>query len=936
MYKINADSLKKLIAKCLPIVLILAMVLSACAKKKTNSDDVVDRAGQTDMNGLMGPDGNIITNTEDPYAELFLIPRPEFDWRENVYSEYALDFKLDEVEPYHIFDINTVNGRILAVAKINVETAATDVVSFGLAVIDNDDVNNPKMLEIPDAVTLFGNSGGNGVSIIDSGYSGVKVCHDGSILGMYYGTTCFVNSAGDLEMTGVRYMTHWASDGTILWNTEISEYLSKEYGFVKYANLLSDGRTVVFTECDKIYGFVINIDGSIAVGREIGSDEGLYNVSDIEGTADGRDVVFYNKTYKESVYVGTPAEPENADGDVDSIEAVNDANEAANNTDGAIEFLRYEQFFVDAAYLDADTLTLRDGAVIPYEIKKNDYYSINRGVGKDFIYTNEIGVFAFDIGDTEATPVMNYVNSDFRGYFFTDIAAVSSDELMGIFTTYDEGIMIAAGFKAVDKATLNGIETVKLGVFGLDDKLKRLVREYNNSQSEYRIVIEDYSQLDIENMSIDTAQSYIIDDRLGEDAADYSGEVIVTESDYQKYLQTMQLEQLRQDILDRIGPDLIMIDPTLLDYDELAEIGLLVEFEELAKADVELSGANGDKLDEAYLMNVMDAYAIDGKHYLYMYDFYYNIFTGRASSSILPSNTGWSIIDFDITYSPYHVGGTSLMAYDLNNAPVMIAYKTRTQFVDIMTRYTGSEFVNMDTGLCEFDSEDFISLLKYAGSLAVSNDDSLPVYSDMSVSYRNDSVLINENLLGMGTPEGFWSDMCRNFDGDFSCIGFPSRSGNSGNSGTISMAELPIAIIRNGNVDGAWNFAREFFCDKYQNGIINRGCGIPVLKDSFDAWFSEGMSRSAGLYCVDESGNNVFCPNTYIAEGQYCTVSYMMEDDALLVKESIIACDEREFTNPVITQIIKEETDRFFAGGITAEETAANIQKRVTEYLEEQ
>lgn len=930
----NKIKLKKLYTFFMAIVL-LAMVFSSCGKKDADNN-VIDPAGQTDMNGLMGPDGNIITNPNDSYADLFSLPRPEFDWRENVYSEYALDFKLDEVEPYHIFDVNTVNGKILAVAKINVETVATDVVNYRLAIIDNDDVNNPKMLEIPDAVTLFGNSGGNDVAIIDSGYSGVKVCHDGSILGMYYGTTCFVNAAGDLEMSGVRYMTHWASDGTILWNTDVSEYLSKEYGFVKYANLLSDGRTVVFTECDKIYGFVINIDGSIAVGREIGSDEGLYNVSDIEGTADGRDVVFYNKTYKESVYVGTPAEPENADEDVDSIEAVNNANESANNADGAIEYIRYEQFFVDAAYLDADTLTLRDGAVIPYEIKKNDYYSINRGVGKDFIYTNEIGVFAFNIGDTEAVPVMNYVNSDFRGYFFTDIAAVSSDELMGIFTTYDEGIMIAAGFKAVDKATLNGIETVKLGVFGLDDKLKRLVREYNNSQSGYRLIIEDYSQLEIENISIDEAQNYIIDDRLGEEAADYSGEVIVTESDYQTYLKKLQLAQLRQDILNRTGPDLIMVDPNLFDYCGLADTGLLVEFEELAAEDVELSGANGDKLDEAYLMNVMDAYAIDGKHYLYMYDFYYNIFTGRASSRILPSNTGWSIIDFDITYSPYHVGGTSLMAYDLNNAPVMIAYKTRTQFVDIMTRYTGSEFVNMDTGLCEFDSEDFISLLKYAGSLAVSNDDSLPVYSDISVSYRNDSVLINENLLGMGTPEGFWSDMCRNFDGDFSCIGFPSRSGNAGKSGTISMAELPIAIIRNGNVDGAWSFAREFFCDKYQNGIINRGCGIPVLKDSFDAWFSEGMSRSAGLYCVDESGNNVFCPNTYIAGGQYCTVSYMMEDDALLVKESIMACDEREFTNPAITQIIKEETDRFFAGGITAEETAENIQKRVTEYLEEQ
>lgn len=929
------DSVKKLIAKVIPIVLALAMVCSACGKKNPGDpDSVLNPEGEISGDGLVGPDGNIITDPGDPYAALFSMPRPDYDWRENVYREYSLDFKLEDKEPYHIFDINSVDGKIFAVAKINGETDAADTVSYQLALIDNDNPEDYTLLEMPDAVNTFSNSGGTGISIIDCGYSGLKVCFDGSVIGLFYGTICYVNSEGNLEMSGVRYMTHWSSEGAILWNTDISEYLPKEYGFVKYANLLSDKSAVVFTECDSIYCFVIDDRGEITAGREIDSRDGLYNVSDIEADSQGRDVVFYNRGYNESIVVGVP---EGADDTaINNANEVVDANETANATDGAFEYIRYEQFFVDAAYFDAENLSLTEGVVIPYEIKKNDYYSINRGIGSDFIYSNEDGVYSFNIGESKATPVMNYINSDFRGYFFTDVAAVEADKLMGIFTTYDEGIMVAAGFEAVSKSALADIQTVKLGVYGADSTIKKLVREYNNSNHGYRVVIDDYAQIDIAGFSIDSAQSEMVNSRLEKEDDGYSGNVVITEQDYQEYVKRMQLELLRQDILNRTGPDLIMVDPNLFDYCGLADTGLLVEFEELAAEDVEISGANRDKLDEAYLMNVMDAYAIDGKHYLYMYDFYYNIFTGRASSSILPSNTGWSIIDFDITYSPYHVGGTSLMAYDLNNAPVMIAYKTRTQFVDIMTRYTGSEFVNMDTGLCEFDSEDFISLLKYAGSLAVSNDDSLPVYSDISVSYRNDSVLINENLLGMGTPEGFWSDMCRNFDGDFSCIGFPSRSGNAGNSGTISMAELPIAIIRNGNVDGAWNFAREFFCDKYQNGIISRGCGIPVLKDSFDAWFSEGMSRSAGLYCVDESGNNVFCPNTYIAGGQYCTVSYMMEDDALLVKESIMACDEREFTNPAITQIIKEETDRFFAGGITAEETAANIQKRVTEYLEEQ
>ncbi|MCQ2494104.1 MAG: hypothetical protein MJ104_05830 [Lachnospiraceae bacterium] len=837
------------------------MVFSACGKRSADNTVNNPDGTVTDANGnIINPDGTIADPTDpaDPYASLFTNPRPDYDWRENVYREYALNFKLENNEPYHIFDINAVDGKIIAVAKINTETEGKDVVDYHLVTVDNEQPDVVNFLEMPAPVQAFENSSGTGIVIVDSDYSGLKVCYDGSIIGLYSGTLCIFDAEGNMEMSGVRYMTHWAADGSILWNTDVSEYMPYEYGFVKYTNLLSDGRVVVFTECDKVYGFIIDTAGDIAFGRTIDAKDGLYYISDIEATSNGKDVAFFGKVYSEE----------------------------------EIEDPDFEPLTVDAAYFDADTLMLTEAAVIPYEIQKNDYYSLNNGLESDYIYSNASGVYSFNIGDAESTPVMNYANSDFRGYFFTDIAAVSEDTLMGIFTTYDEGIMIVAGFEAVDTSTLESIQTIKLGVYGLDYTTRKIVREYNSTSTDYRIVIDDYAEKE------------------------------------------KQLEQLKEDLINRTGPDLLMVDPRMFDYCELADMGLLVEFEELAADDMEISGANVDNLADTYLMNVMDAYAINGKHYLYMYDFYYNIYTGRGSSSILPiSKTNWSIIDFDITYNQFHVGGNSLFAYDLSTAPVMIAYKNRAQFIDIMLKYDGTEFINESEGTCSFDSEDFMSLLAYAGSLPEVSDDNLPVYQDISVSYRNDNVLINENVLGMGTPEGFWSDMCRNFDGDYCCIGFPSRNGGDGCSGVISIAELPIAIIRNGNVDGAWNYARRFLLEDYQQSIVERGCGIPVLNDTFEGWFSVGIERSAGLYFTDKNGDNVFTPNTYIAAGQYCTVSEMTVADTTAIKNSITACTKKEFVDTEIIDIIKEETNLFFDGSITADEAAANIQSRVSAYM---
>jgi len=174
--------------------------------------------------------------------------------------------------------------------------------------------------------------------------------------------------------------------------------------------------------------------------------------------------------------------------------------------------------------------------------------------------------------------------------------------------------------------------------------------------------------------------------------------------------------------------------------------------------------------------------------------------------------------------------------------------------------------------------------------------------------------------------------MCRNFDGKYTCIGFPSRNGDASKAGVISLAELPVAIMANGNVEGSWDFAKNFFTESYQNSVVERGCGIPVLRDALDDWFAEGMARSDGLYYFNGVDNS-FGLNSYIVNGQYLTVPRMLDSDIVCIKNSIENCNSREFTDYEILEIVREETNAYFAGGLTVENTAANIQDRVMDYL---
>ena len=113
---------------------------------------------------------------------------------------------------------------------------------------------------------------------------------------------------------------------------------------------------------------------------------------------------------------------------------------------------------------------------------------------------------------------------------------------------------------------------------------------------------------------------------------------------------------------------------------------------------------------------------------------------------------------------------------------------TCTSFVGRMLEYNGNDYVNYEICTSDFDSDEFVSLLKYASSLPCDPDEAMSLmYSDINLG----NYLLNDvQCHNLGDMNYFSTLYCM---GDYIDIGLPHGASGEG-SGVIS-ADLSIMIM---------------------------------------------------------------------------------------------------------------------------------------------
>ena len=350
------------------------------------------------------------------------------------------------------------------------------------------------------------------------------------------------------------------------------------------------------------------------------------------------------------------------------------------------------------------------------------------------------------------------------------------------------------------------------------------------------------------------------------------------------------ITEMTNSVLSGNMPDILITDG--LPVETYAARGLLADIGELIEKDTELSQTD-------FLRNVFEAYSMDGKLYYVIPCF--RVDTMIGASSVVGDRTSWTFAD------------AVQLLKTLPEGTNLIPEETRSSFLLTMMAYCGGSFIDTGAGKCNFQSRNFLDLLEYAKSLPEELDaDSYgeDYWRNYEAQYREGRTL----LAGMPISSFEGIDYYVNgiFGEEVSYIGFPMEDG----SGSYIKAEEAYAIsAHSDHIEGAWEFLRYYLTDDYQSSIR---FGLPVQKKVF-------LENSR--LTLNGSQNDPI-------DNESAALETMTEKQLEKLVAFLLSVNRRYYENEEIMDIVSEETEAFFAGDKTAEETAKVIQNRLQLYMD--
>lgn len=497
-------------------------------------------------------------------------------------------------------------------------------------------------------------------------------------------------------------------------------------------------------------------------------------------------------------------------------------------------------------------------------------YSIYAGTTTDLLLSNSMGIYTYNLGDAEPTKVMDFINSDLATYNLNNVNIIDDKTFIASYDDVMDYSTHTAVFTYVDPADIPDKETITLGCFYLGRDIKSRVINYNKTNSQYRITINSYM-----------------------DAGDYE----------------TAMTKMNNDIISGKMPDILVVDSSQ-DITSWINKGLLADIEKMIAADEELS-------QKEFLTNVWEAFSVNGGLYTLVPDF--NVQTYVAKKSLVGDRTGWTMSEFKQFMS----------TLEEDVKPFGNSELLRDSFIYYVMQYCGSDFVDVNTGKCNFDTDEFVAMLEYANGLATEYSDDYWDDYDWELEesqYRdNRAVLMNAYIYRI---QDLVYQLHGNLGDEAVFIGFP---GVEGNSSIIQPGSYMYAISERSKVkDGAWEFLRYYLTDEYQES--DELYSLPVSKKALEKQAKESTERP---YWIDTEGNKVEYDNTYYISGEEIILDPFSQEEADAICDFISSVTRRYYYNDNIINIVNEEAAYYFSGDKSAKEVAGLIQNRVQLYVDE-
>ena len=241
--------------------------------------------------------------------------------------------------------------------------------------------------------------------------------------------------------------------------------------------------------------------------------------------------------------------------------------------------------------------------------------------------------------------------------------------------------------------------------------------------------------------------------------------------------------------------------------------------------------------------------------------------------------------------------GEAKQAAAKTGLPLFPGWMTRDILWGWMSDFAVGQYMDLETGTCSFDSEDYISLLEECAAAAAEfGSDSAALYNSL-LQFE-----LLQNLIRVST-------ISDNYGGAYAFVGVPNETTN----GSMFSPDLCFAISSaSGKKDAAWQLVRSCLSDEHQQMNIT---SFPTSACVLDAMINDAVKNGVHYY-----------------EYEY----ELDEADAAKLRGLISETQTVQDAYPAVLNIMAEDAAQFFAGQITAEQAAVYTQNRVSTWLAEQ
>lgn len=496
------------------------------------------------------------------------------------------------------------------------------------------------------------------------------------------------------------------------------------------------------------------------------------------------------------------------------------------------------------------------------------------GNGFDLFYTGSSGIYGWNKEENRSTLLLNFDSSSLLADNLDLLYVCDSDRILAAERDENFNYTLMLYERAPD-VDLSAIPTLEIAYADSSNNLRKNIVTFNKAHTDVRIIEKNYSA---DGTDVETATRNLLNDILN---GLYKPDIVTAET-----VNDMIVQLYRNNLYTDLYPLM------------------------------------GEEFRNDLLGCVTRTFETDtGELWAIGTDLMIDTLTGPRK--LLGDRTGWTVTEM------------IKFAKSLPEDVVLIEALCKQRS---LSSWLGKNwhrlFIDEETNTCRFNSDEFIGLLEYLGTLPKTWEDANKLLADYEepgnrwAAYQTGHGALAWNLIG---AVGSWVTREHTFfDSNLVCIGYPTTEGQNGS--TVDM--MPYVITSFCEMpELAWDFIESILLpDNFQTF----GARLPALRSQVE----QSCTDAYELYWdVNPTGGVGGSTLAYAGEVDPGEIRYIFteqhERELINFLDNIAGQPISTLSDDVIADILSEEITSFFGGAKTAAECAAVIQSRVSIYLAE-